>query len=102
MKTKTPTTSLTASLEAVRAAAKAHSTQLAALAAQPAPAAPAPAPKAPPKLQQYNVRLTPEARARLRSAAAMCQMSDQDFIERWAMTLPAPAPAPAMPWESPN
>ena len=101
MKTKNNTAmSLTASLEAVRAAAKAHSTQLAAPAAPPAPAAPAQAPKAEPK--QYNVRLTPEARARLRSAAALCQMSDQDFIEKWAMTLPAPAPAPAMPWESTN
>jgi len=97
MKTKT-SPSLTSSLDAVRAAAKAHATQLAAPAAQPAPAAPVPVAKAPPKLQQFNVRLTPAAKARLQAAAKSCQLSDQEFLERWAMTLPEVI-VPKMPWE---
>lgn len=122
MKTNT-TTSMTANLDAVRAQAKAHSQQLASAAAvQPAPAAPAPTwpanqpigpvkvprsvrarPPAPAKaikLEQCNVRLTPPARKRIRAAALACHVSEQELIERWAMTLPKPAPTPAMPWEA--
>ena len=97
MKTKT-TPNLTASLDAVRAAAKAHSQQLAAPAAQPAPAAPVPAAKPAKNLVQCNVRLTPEARNRIRAVAHSCHVSEQELIKRWAMTLPA-VEAPKMPWE---
>lgn len=97
MKTKNTAMNLTASLDAVRAAAKAHSQQLAAPAA-PAPAAPVPAAKVSKNLVQCNVRLTPEARDRIRAVAHSCHVSEQELIQRWAMTLPA-VEAPRMPWE---
>jgi hypothetical protein len=48
----------------------------------------------PTALVQFNVRLTPEARKRLHHAAHNAHISDQEFIERWAATLPEP-PAPS-------
>lgn len=123
MKTTRTNTAMTANLDAVRAQAKAHSTQLAAPAAvQPAPAeatwpadqaigpikvsrhvrARPAAPAKTVKLEQCNVRLTPTARQRVRAAALACQVSEQELIERWAMTLPEPVGRPPLPWERPD
>lgn len=111
-----PVPTLTANLDAVRAQAKAHSSQLAAGAAQPAPAVQAAhvavaatqgayIPVQPQGckaqiLRQFNVRLSPDARTRLRAAAHSWHVSEQELIERWALTLPVPVAAPRMPWES--
>ncbi len=36
---------------------------------------------------QFLVRLTPEARARIKHAAWLSKLSEQEFIERYALTL---------------
>jgi len=70
---------------------------------QPKPVAastPAAVPEKPakPTLKQFNVRLTLDANARLNAAAHRAGMSAQEFLERFAMTLPEPV-APELPWE---
>lgn len=118
MKT-TKTTNVTSNLDAVRAAIRQQATTPAPVAApapaeapkpaswppadQPKPVAasqPAAAPEKPakPVLKQFNVRLTISANARLNAAAHRAGMSAQEFLERFAMTLPEPA-APELPWE---
>lgn len=111
MKTTKTNFSMTANLDAVRAQAKAHSTALAAAAVPtPAPTWPVGAPQRKPQLravrarpnkpakpvtlQQFNVRLTPTAKARLQAAAKACQVSEQAFLEAWAMSLPEPVAYP--------
>ena len=90
-------TPIASNLEAMRAAAKAKAQEVAAPAA-PAPAAvPTKATKAAPILKQLNVRLTPEAHARVKAAAHAARMSDQELLERWAMSLPEPE-APKLPF----
>jgi hypothetical protein len=46
---------------------------------------------------QVIVRLTPAARARLRNASQLYRRSEQELVERFAMTLPEPTDAPKLP-----
>ena len=46
---------------------------------------------------QVIVRLTPAARARLRNASEVYRRSEQELVERFAMTLPEPTDAPKLP-----
>ena len=47
---------------------------------------------------QVIVRLTPAARARLRNASELYRRSEQELVERFAMTLPEPTDAPKLPF----
>jgi len=44
----------------------------------------------PPVRYPLNVRLSLEARERVRDAAYAARCSERAFVERWAMTLPEP------------
>lgn len=46
---------------------------------------------------QVLVRLTPSARARLRNASHVYRLSEQELVERFALTLPEPTEAPMLP-----
>jgi hypothetical protein len=46
---------------------------------------------------QVIVRLTPAARVRLRNASQVYRLSEQELVERFALTLPEPTEAPKLP-----
>ena len=48
-------------------------------------------------LVQYNLRLEPDTRDRLRHAAQLYRITERELIARFAATLPAPPPMPPMP-----
>jgi hypothetical protein len=54
------------------------------------------APKASSRIQVI-VRLTPAARVRLRNASQVYRLSEQELVERFALTLPEPTEAPKLP-----
>ena len=56
--------------------------------------------RTPPKIEriQVIVRLTPSARDRLRNASAVYRLTEQELVERFALTLPEPTTAPPLPF----
>lgn len=64
------------------------------------PAKPAKAVKDEPTLVQFNVRLEPALRERIRHAALLWRVSERELIERWAADLPEVTPPPkGKPWK---
>ena len=80
------------------AAARAKAQELSAAAA--APVVSPTKTRTPPKIEriQVIVRLTPSARDRLRNASAVYRLTEQELVERFALTLPEPTTAPPLPF----